>query len=661
MKRWAFLAVVTLVSAGAPSPTVAQKNPPTPTQLNDQVAGVRQRVGTNGLALQSAAEKCDLEKLRSLVAEALALLNQSNQLLDAVQADPDASLVGAKTTNADARRNYNRALVLLAETEEKCGKTPKDSGGVGPAATPATPEQPTLPPPFGFDELWADAMKAFQAHYGHAQNCDLNRMRAERAKLEIYARDAEKRASKLRRAAFNSSDPRKKADAEAGSAYAKAIEALWQQALLQPPLNCPKTGVAAQQQQQQQEQQQQQKGQRQQQQQFPANPEQQQQQEVRDPDPRQTLLDIYGLSGAADSLHKIYVRNCNKEGEQSQEAELDDLAKEAKAIADAAKAAGDLSTVSPGLAQAIATEIARRAAAAKARTPENCGQPGQPQGTTQTGSSFSESSDPRIKDIVNRMRVALALNQNLDNALEDAEDLVDDLSAGGRFSQTLKEALDLEREIKGLIADRKRRLAQPQQQQQQQQRLPETEEQHQQQEVPAQPKYGLRFTPPDPKSQRFLARINYWRRDAGMTPLIWDRDLAASAQARGAELARTGLMHRPRTGPRPVGENLLQNLPGQRSIEQMIDVWGNEKRYFTPGIFPNVSTTGDWSAVGHYTQMVWGGSQWIGCATSANHYEWTICHFYPVGNKDGKAVFGPKPRDLIPFIRPRVTDVPESP
>jgi hypothetical protein len=194
-----------------------------------------------------------------------------------------------------------------------------------------------------------------------------------------------------------------------------------------------------------------------------------------------------------------------------------------------------------------------------------------------------------------------------------------------------------------------------------QQQLPETPEQQIQQEVPQLPGYGLRFTPPDRKSERFLLRINYWRRDAGMTALTWDNELAASAQARGAELAQTGLAHRVRTGPRPVGENLLQNLPGQRSIEQMIDVWGNEKRYFVPGIFPNISTTGDWSAAGHYSQMVWGGSRWVGCAvTSGGDFDWTICHFFPVGNKDGKAVLGPPTRDLILFVRPTVIDIPES-
>jgi uncharacterized protein YkwD len=197
-----------------------------------------------------------------------------------------------------------------------------------------------------------------------------------------------------------------------------------------------------------------------------------------------------------------------------------------------------------------------------------------------------------------------------------------------------------------------------------QQQFPETPEQEIQQEVPQLPGYGFRFTPPDRESQRFLTRINYWRRHAGMTALAWDRELAFSAEARGVELAETGLAHRRRTGPRRVGENLLQNLPGQRSIEQMIDVWAYEKRNFVPGIFPNVSTTGDWAAAGHYSQMVWSGSQWVGCAVwTGGGFDWTICHFYPVGNKDGKAVLGPPPSvDLAPFDPPKGGwDIPPAP
>ena len=44
---------------------------------------------------------------------------------------------------------------------------------------------------------------------------------------------------------------------------------------------------------------------------------------------------------------------------------------------------------------------------------------------------------------------------------------------------------------------------------------------------------------------------------------------------------------------------------GAFSVEAMVGGWASEKRFFAAGIFPNVSRTGDWEDVGHYTQMIW--------------------------------------------------------
>ena len=54
-------------------------------------------------------------------------------------------------------------------------------------------------------------------------------MQAERAKLEIAARDGAQRAKAMRRTA----------NADQAAQYAATIEALWQQARAQQPLNCP--------------------------------------------------------------------------------------------------------------------------------------------------------------------------------------------------------------------------------------------------------------------------------------------------------------------------------------------------------------------------------------------------------------------------------------
>lgn len=69
----------------------------------------------------------------------------------------------------------------------------------------------------------------------------------------------------------------------------------------------------------------------------------------------------------------------------------------------------------------------------------------------------------------------------------------------------------------------------------------------------------------------------------------------------------------------------------------MIESFGNEKQYFVGGIFPDVSSTGDWQDVGHYTQVVWRDTTEVGCAiASANGNDILVCRYSPPGNVPGQ-------------------------
>jgi hypothetical protein len=130
---------------------------------------------------------------------------------------------------------------------------------------------------------------------------------------------------------------------------------------------------------------------------------------------------------------------------------------------------------------------------------------------------------------------------------------------------------------------------------------------------------------------------NQVRAEFGARPLVWDPLLAAQARSYGPILAGYDRpVHSVRTGREWSRENLLQALP-KTPVSRMIDVWTGERRYFRPGIFPNVSTTGDWSAVGHFTQMVWPSTTAVGCAVQRGigRYDWLICRYAPPGNRDG--------------------------
>ena len=121
-------------------------------------------------------------------------------------------------------------------------------------------------------------------------------------------------------------------------------------------------------------------------------------------------------------------------------------------------------------------------------------------------------------------------------------------------------------------------------------------------------------------------------------PLAWDEGLARDAAVYAQRLARTGRFeHDPQAAGRPrQGENLFMGTRGAYSYGDMIGLLVDERRYFRPGRFPDVSRTGDWSHVGHYTQIIWPTSQRVGCATASNRAnDYLVCRYLPAGNVVG--------------------------
>ena len=49
-----------------------------------------------------------------------------------------------------------------------------------------------------------------------------------------------------------------------------------------------------------------------------------------------------------------------------------------------------------------------------------------------------------------------------------------------------------------------------------------------------------------------------------------------------------------------------------------------------------LAVSGDWSAVGHYTQIVWPTTRRVGCATASNRAnDYLVCRYWPAGNVVG--------------------------
>ena len=145
---------------------------------------------------------------------------------------------------------------------------------------------------------------------------------------------------------------------------------------------------------------------------------------------------------------------------------------------------------------------------------------------------------------------------------------------------------------------------------------------------------------PTTMAQRILELHNRERAAVGAPPMVWDEALAVSAASYGPTLASLGrLQHSPRDTRPGQRENLAMGTPGYYDYAAMTGFWINEKRNFVPGQFPNVSRTGNWEDVAHYTQMIWKGTTHVGCALQhGGNLDYLICRYSPPGNADGRIV-----------------------
>lgn len=141
-------------------------------------------------------------------------------------------------------------------------------------------------------------------------------------------------------------------------------------------------------------------------------------------------------------------------------------------------------------------------------------------------------------------------------------------------------------------------------------------------------------------ADRLLAAHNRYRIQLGLPPMQWAPALAAGAALYAPRLGTAGaLVHSPRTERPGIGENLWSGTAGAYTPEAMVGNWAEERAQFRPGIFPAVSTSGNWLDVSHYTQMIWPTTTHVGCAVHrAGRWDYLVCRYSPKGNIDGRRV-----------------------
>ena len=150
-------------------------------------------------------------------------------------------------------------------------------------------------------------------------------------------------------------------------------------------------------------------------------------------------------------------------------------------------------------------------------------------------------------------------------------------------------------------------------------------------------------SPSDRMATEILQAHNYYRSQVGVPPLHWSDTLASHAQEYATFLSNNQLFNHSSTIDRNgEGESLwMGTATNNTTFTQMIKSFGNEQQYYQHGIFPHVSTTGNWSQVGHYTQMIWRDTTQLGCAGSIGtdgNYR-LVCRYWTAGNVIGQMVY----------------------
>jgi uncharacterized protein YkwD len=145
---------------------------------------------------------------------------------------------------------------------------------------------------------------------------------------------------------------------------------------------------------------------------------------------------------------------------------------------------------------------------------------------------------------------------------------------------------------------------------------------------------------PNAFALRLLTDHNGERVRKGAAPLAWSHQLAQEAQSWADRLARDDRMyHSDRETRRGAGENLWTGTAGYYSADDMVGGFLAERKFYKPCTFPQVSTTGKWEDVGHYTQVIWPTTQQVGCAVAHNReHDFLVCRYWPAGNVFDRAI-----------------------
>lgn len=142
-------------------------------------------------------------------------------------------------------------------------------------------------------------------------------------------------------------------------------------------------------------------------------------------------------------------------------------------------------------------------------------------------------------------------------------------------------------------------------------------------------------------ASRILDTHNVERERLRLPRLKWNPHLEREASEWARSLGRRGVLeHADGSSRNGTGENLWMGTAGAWNVETMVGMFLDERKHYRHGAFPDVSRTGNWADVGHYTQIVWRDTREVGCAmVTERGNDVLVCRYWPAGNVWGARAF----------------------
>ncbi|KAJ3320554.1 hypothetical protein HDV06_005177 [Boothiomyces sp. JEL0866] len=145
---------------------------------------------------------------------------------------------------------------------------------------------------------------------------------------------------------------------------------------------------------------------------------------------------------------------------------------------------------------------------------------------------------------------------------------------------------------------------------------------------PSPPKAPSPPPPPPSSGNACVDQHNYYRAQRGVGGLVWNSNLAASAQNWANYLASAGILQHS-------GGNYGENIhEGGTDCPTAVTSWmGEQNAWFNnPARVVELTT---YTEYGHYTQVMWRGTSQVGCGSASGAGSYVVCQYLEPASQKG--------------------------